>query len=235
MEIRLNTELLKNICSLFPQPRAEVISAMGLKPSTFYDMRKNTEKVTIEQILSIANGLHIPVRRMFSAGKETVVGQKEDYVVEPYLECSFNEEGIKDYIASHHKATWKAASEATGLTWQGQRESLLSNRRFPVVRFLSICNRFGIDPFLILVDPNPEQANKKTPRRNAHVGYPDGKAEIAAIRKDVDELAESVADLSVKYEELLRKHEELLRRVQVNIDTINNSYVNTIGIAADER
>lgn len=233
VETRLNETLIKNICSIFPQPRAEIISAMGFKPSTFYDMKKKTDKITIEQILAISNGLHIPVRRLFSSGRETVIGQKEDYVVEPYAECSFNEKGIEEFIAGHRKATWKAASEAVNMTWQGLRESMLSGRRLPVARFLNICKRFGIDPFSIIIDPNPEQP-KKPALRNATAGYPDGKAEIAALRKDVDALSKTVADLSSKYEELFQRYEDLLHRVQVNIDTISNSYVNTIGIAADD-
>ncbi len=249
--IRLNAELVKNICSLFPQPRADVIKATGIPPSTFYDMKKNTGDITIGQILSIANGLHIPVRRLFSVGNETFVGQKEDYVAEPYLTCSYNEKGIEEYINTHRKATWKAASQAVGMTWQGLRESLLSGRRFPVARFLSICNRLNIDPFSILIDPNPEKKKSRraavpvaspsaavpvaSPYAAVPVASPTGTLpDIAALNKRMAALETTVSELKSKYESLLESHKELLRRVQVNIDTISGSYIGNIGMAAEQ-
>ena len=227
MNIRLNSKLITNLGNVFPQPMAEIIKATGIPPSTFYDIRKNVEDITIEQLLAIANGLHIPVRRLFSTGKADVVGFREDYVVEPYLQCSCNGKALEDYIRSHRGATWKAAGEAVDMTWSGLRESLKSDRRFPVSRLLAVCKRFGIDPFTVIIDPNPDPEPKKERGKSRR------KSEIDALRSDVDALTATVADLKDKYEALLKAHEALLHRVQINIDTISGGSISNIGIAAD--
>lgn len=230
MNIRLNATLIANLGSVFPQPMAEIIEATGIKSSTFYDVTKNIEKITIEQLLGIANGLHIPVRRLFSIGKTDAIGQREDYVADPYQPCSYSKQALEDFVNSHRNATWKAAGEASEMTWQGLRESLKSDRRFPISRLLAICRHFNIEPFTILLDPNPI---KKGKGRRASSANSTLHAEVNMLRRAVELLNQDVDDLKGKYESLLENYEQLAKRLQVNIGTINDSHIGTIGISTD--
>lgn len=230
MNIRLNDKLITNLGSVFPQPMADIVKATGIANSTWYDMMKAPDGITVRQLLSIANGLHIPVRRLFSSGKADIIGQREDYVAEPFTPCYYDETALHEFVNSHREATWKAAGQAAGMTWSGLRNSLLAVRRCPVPRFLTACQTLGVDPFDILVDPNPEP---KAARRRTSGSAERFKADIDALRKDVDGLHATVEELTGKYEQLLKAHEALLSRIQVNIGTISGGNISNIGIAAD--
>ena len=106
---------------------------------------------------------------------------------------------------------------------------MMAVTRTPVTRFLTVCQVFGINPFTILVDPNPE-SGKKAERKGRQNDMEYMRKETAALRKDLDELSAVVADLKEKYEKLMQAHANLLHRTNVNINTINGGHV---GITAD--
>lgn len=230
-KIRLNTKLIGSLSNVLFVPAAEIIVASQIANSTYYRIMQTPIIISIQQLLGIANGLHIPVRRFFSVGDVDVIGKYDDYVTDHYLPCSYDNRELQRLIDSRPDATWKKAAKATGMSYSRLRNSLLAFTRTPVTRFLAVCDTFGIDPFTILIDPNPE-IKKKEKSTLSHSREEDGKIqeEIRLLREDIDKLTAIVDDLTAKYEALLNAHQALANRINVNIGIINGS---NIGIAAD--
>lgn len=232
--IRLNTKVIGTLSDVLYLSAVAMQEKTDIANTTWYALMQRPDGITIQQLLAIANGLHIPVRRFFSFGKVDFVGRRDDYVTDPYLDCRYDADALQEIVNNRPAATWKKASDATGITPINLRKSLLAVRRTPVTRFLIACQALDIDPFTILIDPNP--LPKRQSRRGTTQTLPAGSgkeihAELCALREDVRTLSATVADLAEKYKTLLADHEKLARRVSVNIENINSSY---IGIAAEK-
>ena len=118
-------------------------------------------------------------------------------------------------VSNHADITWKKAADATGITYDNLRKSLLAIRKTPVVRFLTACEAFGIDPFTILIDPNPEQRHRK--RAAVPAGSPTDndesiRADIRVLTKQLADLNTAVSDITARYDDLLKRHTALLDR-----------------------
>lgn len=230
-DIRLNTALVTSLSDVLFMPASEMIAATGIANSTWYNLMQKPDGITVQQLLAIANGLHIPVRRFFASGRTSVIGRRDDYIEEPYQECHYEEESLREFVSNRPSATWKKAAEAAGMSYQRLKDSLTAVTRTPVERFLKVCHVFGIDPFTVLIDPNADAQ-----RRRKSVGKSEAesfRAEISTMKGRIDELSKTVENLTAKYEALLKAHEQLAKSVNVNIGTINGSNISTIGIAAD--
>ena len=205
---RLNTKLLTSLSSVLFMPPAEIMNTATIANSTWYHLMERPDGISIQQLLALANGLHIPVRRFFSSGRADIIGRRDDYITEPYTPCYYDEKVLGDLVATRTAATWKKAAEVTGMSRSRLRDSLLAVTRTPVVRFLAVCEAFSIDPFEILVDPNPE-AGRKTHR----TASPDIAREMAELKSQVERLSGAVDELSRKYAVLLERYDRLERSV----------------------
>lgn len=233
--VRLNTKLISSLSNVLFIPAAEIINATSIANSTWYRITQTPVIISIQQLLAIANGLHIPARRFFSTDMADYIGRRDDYITEPYLPCHYDEAALQELVTSRPGTTWAKAAKATGMSYSRLRDSLLAVTRTPVVRFLAVCASFEIDPFSILIDPNPEPKKGKrgvTPA-NTSGWVKEAEAlrtEIGRLYEDVSSLSATVDELTRKYDALLRVHEMLARRLSVNIENVNSSY---IGIAAE--
>lgn len=236
--IRLNTDLIKNLSRVIFMPTAEMIAATGIAPSSWYYMMDKPDNIAIKYLLLIANGLHIPVRRLFTFDQTKLIGRREDYVAEPYLPCHYDNDAFQNIINTRSDTSWQKAAKLVGMSRFRLRNSLLAVTRTPVTRFLTVCESFDIDPFTILIDPNPLPKQKRTassPSRSTAVGsatHPahDFSSEITDLHRQIDELKAEVADMRQQYESLLHAHEALARSVQVNIHNFTDSH---LSIAAE--
>lgn len=217
--LRLNTKLLSSLHNVLLMQAADLRNAVGIARSTWYDILSKHDTITVQHLLSIANGLHIPVRRFFSTGSADIIGTRDDYIAEPYKECYYLGEVLRDAINDRQDATWRRAGEVAGMTYQHVQKSLSSETRTPVVRFLAVCEAFDIDPFTILVDPNPEPVpeRKRKPRRNDPVLL----SEITALREGIGRLGATVEDVTRKYDDLLSKYDQLLTAHRALLDRFN--------------
>jgi len=225
--IRLNTKLIKNLSKVLYMPAAEIVAVTGMNRSTWYRIAESPQIITVQQLLLVANSLHVPVRRFFSTDRTDIVGKREDYITELYEECAYDADMLQSTVDARPDISWQQAADATGVTRDNLRMSLLAVTHTPVVRFLKACEAWGIDPFTILTDPNPEPV-KETSKAKKQA---DLRAEISELRKDIRALSETVGELTRKYEALTKKHDALARRVSVNFENVNGSH---ISIAADE-
>lgn len=229
--IRLNTKLIKSLSDVLFMPAADMMKAAGIPCTTWYAVKNEPKGIKVQQLLAIANGLHIPVRRFFSTDSTDIIGRRDDYITEPYRECSYRAEVLQELVSNRADITWKKASDATGITYDNLRKSLLGDRKTPVVRFLTACEAFGIDPFTVLIDPNPEtKRNGSAPRGSATRNNKSIRAEIDSLHKQVADLTAAVHNLTQKYDTLLKSYESLNRRVSYDIHHFTDS---NIAIAAE--
>lgn len=222
--IRLNLKLIKGLNRVMMLSPGDMIIATHIASTTWYRIMQSPANISVQHLLCIANGLHIPVRRFFSSSPTDMVGLRDDYLMEPYSDCHYDDAALQLIVETRREATWKRAAEATGLTRSHLRNSLLAVTRTPVTRFLKVCEAFEIDPFTILIDPNPGPRRKRgtTPGSSTN----DFSAEIADLRHRITELSDTVADLTTKYNDLLNAHEALARSIQVNIQNFTDSHLN---------
>lgn len=230
--VRLNTKLISSLNSVLNMRSAELIVTSNIKNSTYYRIMQTPIVITIQQLLALSNSLHIPVRRFFSTEKTDVIGLRDDYIVESYLPCYYDGEALQQLVSNRSDATWRKAAKATGMSYYRLKNSVIGETRTPVTRFLTVCEAFGIDPFTILIDPNPE-LKIKTRRTN---GSDQLRDEINGLREDIRNLHATVADLRSKYEALLAEHSAMDRRIKantVNIESIGTINGGHVGIAAE--
>ena len=217
-DFKVNTKLIATLSSVLYVPPSDIMNASGITSTTWYRIMQQPDIITIQQLLGIANGMHIPVSRFFYTGSTLLLGHRDDYITEPYLECYYDPEALQEYVASNDGATWMQAAKIIGVSRDNLRNSLLGTRRTPVTRFLQVCNIFGTNPFMYLVDPNPETTTKSGGSKPGQASFI---VELKKIRQDVTKLSATVADLSRKYDKLLEQLEELSgksrREVHVHI------------------
>ena len=198
---RLNIQLIKNLGEVIPKPVSWIVNAVGMANSTWYYIHNNPQNISVQQLLQIANGLHIPVRRFFYQGATHFVDHDTDYVMFPYTPCYYDDAALQAYVNENKDATWQGGADKVGMARSRLRDSLLAIRRTPVQRFLDVCREFCIDPFTILVDPNPEQQPGQNP-------------DTTALRKRMAELSATVEELQHNYRTLLDRHNSLERLVR---------------------
>lgn len=215
--VHLNTTLISSLCDVLFMSAADIRKKSAIPCTTWYTIMGKPSAITIQQLLSIANGLHIPVKLFFSEGDVDIVGHRDDYVTEPYQDCYYSAEALQNIIDSRPDTTWQKAADATGVTRDNLRKSLLAVRRTPVTRFLIACGALGISPFDILIDPNPEKGTEQKHEGN-----------------DVDKLLEDMRKLSATVEDLTSKYKALLTRQSKLENTIREYLGDGIGMAAEE-
>lgn len=223
--IKLNTKLIGTLSVVTYMPAAEIVSLTSINRATWYRIVQNPEIITIQQLIAVANGLQIPVRRLFSTDKIDVIGKREDYIMEPYIPCRYDADALKDIIASRSDVSWKKAANTIGINRDSLRKSLLAKTRLPVVRLLDVCETFDIDPFTILIDPNPEttQTPNKPNKRDAA-------NDIEQLRQQIAQLSSDIADLTKKYDDLRLFYEDMSHHLGCDIHHVNQ---NTISLVAE--
>lgn len=221
MKVRLNEELIKRLDDVFGRTWARLSEDIDVPRSTLYRIKDRPSGIDMQQLLAIANGLKIPVRKFFYTGNLHTVNKREDYVADPYLPCRYEHETLRNIVESRRDITWVKAYEVIGITKDNLKNSLLSEEA-PVVRFLDFCDAFGIAPFDVLIDPNPRQ--KKT-RRTAD--SPTLLSEVADLRRQMTDLVANYRDIAgrydnllLKYSDLLDAHKTLLRRFDEHIEDV---------------
>jgi len=190
--LRLNTTLLPALRRVLGKTNAELIETTGVKTTTWYYLMGHPNGITVQQLISIANGLQIPVRRFFSIDETDVIGSQDDYVERPYQPCHYDSGALQQFINTH-RVTWQDIANELGISRVNLRNSLLSVTRLPVTRFLTACEVFGIDPFCIIIDPNPQHINKRG-RRDVM----ETKQEYAAIQHDINTIQHEMANFNAE-------------------------------------
>ena len=213
---RLNVTLLPALGRVLGKTHAEIMESTGIKNTTWYHIMGHPDEITVQQLISIANGLHIPVRRFFSIDDTDVISSREDYIANPYQPCRYDSKALQ-HLFNLHNITWQGAANVLGISRIHLRKSLLSITRLPVARFLAVCETFGIEPFLIIIDPNPQHINRKkqkkvfaTAQENATIlqDLTNTQRELVNLKAILDKTMQDMAELGEKLDALIGTYEE---------------------------
>lgn len=230
-KIRINTRLIASLSRVLRLTHREVSDAAHIPLGTWYRLIKAPEDISVQQLLGIANGLYIPVRRFFSEGKTDIVGTREDYITDStrYQQCYYDSDAVRAVVGPGTSITWRRVGEVVDMHYTRASESLLAERPVPVARVLTFADAFGFSPFQFIVDPNPERkaGGRTSAARRADDALRD---EIAELRQQIAALNTTVTTLTDKYTALLDAHNTLARRISVNIEHIQDSH---LSIAAE--
>ena len=215
-DIRLNQKLIGALSSALYTPAMELIRLAGIPHSTWYNIKADPAILTVQQLLGIANGMHVPVKRFFSSGNVDVVGRRDDYVIEDYVPCRYDAEAMQRAFDERPDATWRRAAGIVGMAPSRLKGSMMSMTRTPVTRFLQICRTFDIDPFSILIDPTPEPKQRKPKAAKARPDETQADG-IDSLREDVRRLSRTVEEITRKYEDLICEQKALSKRLDDHI------------------
>lgn len=213
MKAKLNTHLLSTLPRVLRMTHNEVADASGISIAHWYRLVKKPDKITVQQLIDLANGLYVPVSKFFSFDKADVVGVREDYILRNYQNCYYDSEAVHSRIGRGTATSWREAADAVGMHWTNVASSLLAVSRTPVTRLLDLCDAFDFDLFDFLVDPNREPKKRKTAKQTAEaVGDDALRAEVRELTGKLADMNAAVSDLTARFDDLLKRHTALLDR-----------------------
>ncbi|MBO4801982.1 MAG: hypothetical protein J5545_08995 [Bacteroidaceae bacterium] len=213
--LRLNITLLSGLGRVLGMTNADLMEATGISNATWYRIMGHPDEITVQQLISIANGLCVPVRRFFSYDGIDMVGSKDDYVANPYQSCYYDGDAMLNLINTSSVATWMDVASVLGMTRTNLRHSLLLDTRLPVTRFLSTCEYLGIDPFLVIVDTNPLYPNNQEKSNNDMLVTP----EYAAIQHDINTIQHEMANFNAELTNVRRDIADLGKKIDALLGT----------------
>ena len=211
--LRLNTNLFPALGRVLGITNTELMEATGIRNATWYRIMGHPDEITIQQLISIANGLCIPVRRFFLYDDANMVGSKEDYIENPYKPCHYHTKNLLHLIDTRALTTWQDVADTLGITRSNLRNSLVLATRLPLDRFLTSCEFFGIDPFCVIIDPNPLQINKRG-RSDAM----ETSQEYATIQHDISAIQREMAIFRAEIMNVRRDIADLSKKIDMFID-----------------
>lgn len=207
--LRLNTTLITSLGRVLGITNTELMEATGIMNATWYRIMGHPDQITVQQLISIANGLRIPVKRFFSIEDTDMVGNKDDYIENPYKPCLYDTKKLLHLIDTCAVATWQDVANTLGISRSNLRNSLLLVTRLPLDRFLTSCEFFGIDPFCVIIDPNPLHINQRercdvmeTRQEYATIQHDISaiQREMAIFRAELINIRHDIAGLSKKFD-----------------------------------
>ena len=217
--LRLNTSLITSLGHVLGKTNAELMEATGISNATWYRIMGHPDEITVQQLISIANGLCIPVFRFFSIDGLNVIGNKEDYIENPYKPCYYDAEALQALINKRSAATWQDVANSLGITRTNLRNSLLSYTRLPVARFLAACDAFDIEPFFVIVDQNPQYIDRGGEKvATTALGYTN-LSEFDTTRTDFDSVRRELAELKDELERARRDIADLGKKLDLMLGT----------------
>ena len=217
--LRLNTALITSLGHTLGKTNAELMEAAGVSNATWYRIMGHPDEITVQQLISIANGLCIPVFRFFSIDGVNVIGNKEDYIENPYKPCYYDAEALQALTNTRSAATWQDVANSLGITRTNLRNSLLSYTRLPVARFLAACNAFDIEPFFVIVDQNPQYIDRGGEKvATTALGYTN-LSEFDTTRTDFDSVRRELAELKDELERARRDIADLGKKIDLMLGT----------------
>ena len=211
--LRLNINLFPALGRVLGMSNTELMEATGIKNATWYRIMGHPDEITVQQLISIANRLCIPVRRFFLYDDTNIVGIKDDYIENPYKPCHYDTENLLHLIDTRAVATWQDVADTLGITRSNLRNSLVLATRLPLERFLKACEYFGIDPFCVIIDPNPLRIEQKE-RMNLQAT----KQEYATIQHDISIIQRELAVFRAEIMNVRRDIAGLSKKINMFID-----------------
>lgn len=207
--LKLNEDLFKNLAGALRMTYKEISTQSGISITTLYRIVETPLKISVQQLIDLANGLCVPVSRFFSKDSKEAVGEREDYINFNHYEiCFYDKSAVQRIIDSDTVSSYRDIASIVGLHPNRVKESLLAEHRLPVTRLLSFCDNLKIDFFSIVVDPNSISAH--TMEQEKSLG---GVSEYATIMYNFAAMQREMASFKVLLEDTKRDIDELNKKL----------------------
>lgn len=152
--LKLNENLFKNLACALRMTYKEISSQSNISMTTLYRIIETPSKISVQQLIDLANGLCVPVSRFFSKDSKEPVGGREDYIeFNHYKFCFYDKDAMQKVIDSSIVSSYRDIASIVGLHPNRVKESLLAEHRLPVTRLLNLCDNLKIDFFNFVIDP----------------------------------------------------------------------------------
>lgn len=213
--MQLNENLLKELPHVLYMTHGAISKQSNIAIATWYRIVQTPSKISVQQLLDLANGLQVPVSRFISMDDKNIVSQHKDYIVySGYKKCYYDRDAIQKVISSGMISSYRDAAPFVGLHPNRVKESLLAIHRLPVVRLLKFCTSFTLNVFDFIVDPNFPNANIKEQKEITAQS-----SEYAAILHDIatllreqaifrEDVRRDIAELGKKIDLMLGAYEK---------------------------
>ena len=209
----LNEDLFKNLAGALRMTYKEISTQSGISITTLYRIIETPLKISVQQLIDLANGLSVPVSRFFSQDSKDAVGEREDYIkLYDFRFCFYDKNAVQKVMESDTVSSYRDIASIVGLHPNRVKESLLAEHRLPVTRLLNFCDSLKIDFFSIVVDPNSISANAKE-RKNL-----DTVSEYATIMNHIATIQREMASFKVLLEDTKRDIDELNKKLDAVTD-----------------
>lgn len=206
--MQLNEKLLKELPRVLFMTHGAISKQSNIAIATWYRIVQTPSKISVQQLLDLANGLQVPVSRFISMDDKNIVSQHKDYIVySGYKKCYYDRNAIQKVISSGMISSYRDAAPFVGLHPNRVKESLLAIHRLPVVRLLKFCTTFTLNVFDFIVDPNSPNANIKEQKEITAQS-----SEYAAILHDIATL---LREQAIFREEVRRDIAELGKKMDL--------------------
>jgi len=196
-EIQLNEKLIKGLNRILRMTHNEISEATGIAIATWYRIAKEPERITVQQIIALSNGLKVPLHHFISSDNSSAIGDREYYIMSSgYSKCDYDDKAIMDVIGPGSSITQRESATAIGKHWSRIKTILSGKQRLTVNNLLTFCRKFKLDPFEFLVDPNmgtyiSKQNKGKALPPNDMISL---RHEIATFKQQNAELKQLLAD-----------------------------------------
>ena len=213
--LQLNEKLFKSLSSVLRMTYKEISSQTNIAMTTLYRIIETPSKISVQQLLDLANGLCVPVSRFFSKDSKEPVGEREDYIeFDHYKLCFYDKGAMQKVINSSIVSSYREIASVVGLHPNRVKESLLAEHRLPVTRLLKFCDALKMDYSFFIVDPNSKDNNAKE------------KKNVAITTSEYETILHELVTLRHEME-LFRAEFTNVRRSLAHLDNIINLLIDT--------
>ena len=209
--LQLNVDLFKDLAGALRMTYKEISSQSNISMTTLYRIIETPSKISVQQLIDLANGLRVPVSRFFSKDSKEAVGEREDYInFNHYKLCFYDKSAMQKVIDSNTVSSYREIASVVGLHPNRVKESLLAEHRLPVTRLLTFCDGLKLDFFNFVIDPNAISANARK-QRNDLVNA----SEYSAILHDIESM---LREQAIFRDEIRRDIARLDKKIDMFID-----------------
>lgn len=243
-----NLELFQRLSDVLDISFAEIARRAGMQQPVLNRYTQQEFTIPLETLIKICNALRMPIYYFVAENGVSVMPERENATIprDDWHSIRWDGQAAESVFYKNH-ISWTDVSKAMGIKSQNARKRFLEGTRFPVNEFFDTCSKLQVSPYNFIIDRNrPEEKKHRNTNRKERQDVPQGFRErmesapaddIATLRKEIEELRATIGTIQGQYNTLrqdfgvLRKeYNALAYRVNVNIDTINNSH---LSIAAE--
>lgn len=212
--VTLNENLFKELAGALRMTYKEISSQSNISMTTLYRIIETPSKISVQQLIDLANGLRVPVSRFFSKDSMEPVGEREDYInFNHYKLCFYDKGAMKKVINSSIVSSYREIASVLGLHPNRVKESLLAEHRLPVTRLLKFCDALKMDYSFFIVDPNSKNTNAKE-QKNAVITT----SEYATILNEIVTLRREIEVFRAEFTNVRRYLAHLDKKIDLFID-----------------